>query len=72
MRSVKFWRSICDVQMRSALLHALQFCEGTRLAARDAAMEAGVSDHVWSIEEIAALVPEPTFGQRGPYKKNIS
>jgi hypothetical protein len=35
-------------------------------------MEAGVSDHVWSIEEIAALVPEPTFGQRGPYKKNIS
>ena len=33
------------------------------------AMEAGVSDHVWSIEEIAALLPEPTFGPRGPYKK---
>jgi hypothetical protein len=28
------------------------------------AMEAGVSDHVWSIEEIAGLLPEPTFGPR--------
>jgi IS1 family transposase len=33
------------------------------------AMEAGASDHVWSIEEIVALLPEPTFGPRGPYKK---
>ena len=33
------------------------------------AMEAGVSDHVWSLEEIAALLPTPTFGPRGPYKK---
>jgi IS1 family transposase len=33
------------------------------------AMEAGVSDHVWSIEEIAALLPEPTYGPRGPYRK---
>jgi IS1 family transposase len=33
------------------------------------AMEAGVSDHVWSVEEIAALLPEPKFGPRGPYKK---
>lgn len=23
------------------------------------AMEAGIADHVWSLEEIAALVPEP-------------
>jgi IS1 family transposase len=33
------------------------------------AMEAGITDHVWSVEEIAALLPEPTFGPRGPYKK---
>jgi len=33
------------------------------------AMEDGVSDHVWSIDEIAALLPKPTFGPRGPYKK---
>jgi hypothetical protein len=36
------------------------------------AMEAGVADHVWTMEEIAALmdanyVPKP----RGPYKKKI-
>jgi IS1 family transposase len=36
------------------------------------AMEAGVSDHVWSIEEIAALLPEPTYGPRGPYRKKNS
>lgn len=33
------------------------------------AMEAGVSDHVWSLEEIAALVLEPESKPRGPYKK---
>ncbi len=32
------------------------------------AMEAGISDHVWSLEEIAALVPEPVAKKRGPYK----
>ena len=36
------------------------------------AMEAGVSDHVWSIEEIVALLPQPTARKRGPYKKRIS
>ncbi len=36
------------------------------------AMEAGLSDHVWSFEEIAALIPEPTFGPRGPYQKKNS
>jgi IS1 family transposase len=33
------------------------------------AMEAGISDHVWELAEIAALVPEPKSGPRGPYKK---
>ena len=32
------------------------------------AMQAGVSDHVWSLEEIAALMPEPEAKPRGPYK----
>jgi hypothetical protein len=32
------------------------------------AMEAGVSDHVWSLAEIAALVPEPVAKKRGPYR----
>jgi len=33
------------------------------------AMEAKVADHVWEIEEIIALLPEPKSGPRGPYKK---
>ncbi|MGH8444997.1 MAG: IS1 family transposase, partial [Solimonas sp.] len=32
------------------------------------AMQAGIADHVWSLEEIAMLVPEPVAGPRGPYK----
>ncbi|AVP96220.1 IS1 family transposase [Ahniella affigens] len=35
------------------------------------AMEAGVSNHVWSLEEIAALVPAPESKPRGPYKKKL-
>jgi IS1 family transposase len=33
------------------------------------AMAAGVSDHVWSVEEIAALAPIEAPQTRGPYKK---
>ena len=32
------------------------------------AMEAGVSDHVWNLEEIAGLVPEPIATKRGKYR----
>lgn len=32
------------------------------------AMEAGIASHVWSLEEIAALVPDPVAKKRGPYK----
>lgn len=32
------------------------------------AMQADLSDHVWSIEEIARLVPEPIAKKRGKYK----
>ena len=33
------------------------------------AMEAGVTDHVWSLEEIAGLVKDEVPKKRGPYKK---
>ena len=33
------------------------------------AMEAGISDHVWSLEQIASLVPVEEPEKRGPYKK---
>ena len=32
------------------------------------AMEAGICDHVWSLEEIVNLIPEPEMKKRGPYK----
>lgn len=32
------------------------------------AMQAGIAKHVWSIEEIVNLVPEPEAKKRGPYK----
>ena len=32
------------------------------------AMQAGIAAHVWSIEEICNLVPEPVAAKRGPYK----
>jgi hypothetical protein len=30
------------------------------------AMEAGLTDHVWNIEELVALLPEPQVKKRGP------
>lgn len=34
------------------------------------AMEAGISDHVWSLEEIAGLVKDEAPKKRGPYRKS--
>ncbi len=45
------------------------FCRIHKTLRCTPAMEAGITDHVWNVEEIAALLPEPTFGPRGPYKK---
>ena len=36
------------------------------------AMEAGISDHIWSMEEIADLVKVEAPKKRGPYKKKNS
>jgi hypothetical protein len=35
-------------------------------------MAAGVSDHVWSMEEIAELGKPVAPAKRGPYKKKIA
>ena len=36
------------------------------------AMEAGITDHVWSLQEIAGLVKDEPPKERGPYKNRIS
>ncbi len=48
------------------------FCRIHRTLRVTPAMEAGVQDHVWSLNEITALLPEPTFGPRGPYQKKTA
>jgi IS1 family transposase len=46
------------------------FCRVHQTLRVTPAMEAGIANHVWEIEEIMALLPEPEFGPRGPYRKN--
>lgn len=36
------------------------------------AMEAGLSDHVWTMAELVALLPEAEHAKRGPYQKKNS
>lgn len=60
-----------DNHMHAVALHFLHYNFGRihKTLRVTPAMEAGASDHVWSLEEIAALVPEPVAKPRGPYKK---
>ena len=36
------------------------------------AMEAGLSNHVWSVEELVSLLPEPEPKKRGSYKMRVA
>ncbi len=47
------------------------FCRTHKAHKLSPAMAAGVSDHLWSMEDIAVLVEAraPKPGRRGPYKK---
>ena len=48
------------------------FCRVHQTLRVTPAMEAGISDHVWEIEEIMDLLPEPEFAPRGSYKRRVS
>jgi IS1 family transposase len=45
------------------------FCRVHQTLRVTPAMEAGLSNHVWTIEELVSLVPERLATKRGPYKK---
>ena len=59
--------------MHAILLHYMYYNFGSihQTLKVTPAMEAGVSDHVWTLEEIAALAPIETPKKRSPYKKRI-
>ncbi len=45
------------------------FCRIHKTLRVTPAMEAGLTDHVWSLEELLALLPDAKPAKRGPYKK---
>lgn len=48
------------------------FCRVHKTLRVTPAMEAGLAHHVWTVEELVALLPEPVIAKRGHYKKRIS
>lgn len=57
--------------MHAISLHFMyyNFCRIHKSLKVTPAMEAGISDHVWSLEEVVGLIPEEPPKKRGPYKK---
>ncbi len=48
---------------------ALHFMHYNFCRVHKTAMEAGLAHHVWTVEELVAILPEPVAKKRGPYKK---
>lgn len=48
------------------------FCRVHQTLRVTPAMEAGLSDHIWNVEDLVALLPEPQAKKRGQYKSRIS
>jgi hypothetical protein len=44
------------------------FCRVHQTLRVTPAMEAGLTNHVWSVEELVSLLPEPVTKKRGSYK----
>ncbi len=45
------------------------FCRVHKTLRGTPAMEAGLAHHVWTIEELVAILPAPMAKKRSPYKK---
>ena len=58
----------------SIALHFMyyNYCRVHKTLCVTPAMQAGLADHVWSMEELAAIVPLPEAQKRGPYKKKAA
>lgn len=57
--------------MAAISLHFMfyNFCRIHKTLRVTPAMEAGISDHVWTMEEVVGLIPVEESKKRGPYKK---
>ena len=47
------------------------FCRVHQTLRVTPAMEAKLTDHVWDVEELVALLPAPQAKKRGPYRKRL-
>jgi hypothetical protein len=56
--------------MRFRSISPINFCRVHQTLRVTPAMEAGLFDHVWSVEELVSLMPEPVAKKRGPYKRS--
>lgn len=48
------------------------FCKIHKTLRVTPAMEAGISDNLWSLSDVVALIPEEAPKKRGPYNKKVS
>ena len=48
------------------------FCRIHKTLRVTPAMEAGIAHHVWTVEELVSIMPEPVAKKRGTYKPRIS
>ena len=60
-----------DNHVAAIALHFMHynFCRLHKTLRVTPAMEAGLAHHVWTIEELVAILPEPVAKKRGTYKK---
>jgi hypothetical protein len=47
------------------------FCRVHQTSRVTPAMEAGLTEHVWSVEELISLLPQPQAKKRGPYTQRV-
>ena len=65
---------VCQAHRDWVALHFMHynFCRIHKTIRVTPAMEAGLSGHVWTVEELVAILPEPVAKKRGPYKKRTA
>jgi IS1 family transposase len=60
------------VAMLSLYFVFYNFCRVHQTLRVTPAMEAGIADHIWEIDELVALLPAVESKPRGPYKKRVN